>query len=169
MATCASNLGQIGKALHLYAQDHDDRIPPVVTYTVTKQLVEDGPFVQISGDSRRWVQLINAYAKSEEIFFCPADPLARTSVERDVKYLFALNSSEFTSYETVTLTGDFFDERGVLQMSLSAVPGDRVYAGDFMFESTGTMSMQTVHGTRGNGLYFDGRVQVIDLRRRNQR
>jgi prepilin-type processing-associated H-X9-DG protein len=95
--------------------------------------------------------------------------LARTSVDRDSRYIFALNSSEFTSYETVTLTGDFFDDRGELQMTLSAVPPDRVYAGDFMFESAETMSMQTVHGTRGNALYFDGRVKLVDLRRPDQR
>lgn len=169
MATCASNLGQIGKALHLYAQDHDDRIPPVVTYVRNMQLEKGKPLVPSNGSPERWVRTLSPYAQSKDIFFCPADPLARTSVPRDSQFPFADNSSEFTSYETVRMPNDFLDARGVPQISLSAIASDRPYAGDFLFESAKTVSAQSVHGLRGNAVFYDGRVEGVDLRPLHQR
>jgi prepilin-type processing-associated H-X9-DG protein/prepilin-type N-terminal cleavage/methylation domain-containing protein len=54
-ASCASNLGQIGKALAFYTQDHNERLPLIA-----------------HSDGLTWVDSVFPYARSTQVFECPS-------------------------------------------------------------------------------------------------
>jgi len=62
IATCSSNLRQIGLATTLYANDNNDYYPPV------------GPFPVAPGLAGSWPNRIYPYVKSEAVFQCPSLP-----------------------------------------------------------------------------------------------
>jgi prepilin-type N-terminal cleavage/methylation domain-containing protein/prepilin-type processing-associated H-X9-DG protein len=67
-ATCLSNLKQMGTALMMYTQDHDETYPPTYTYgdpTATSNL--DGTGIH------HWSGFIQPYVKNVRIFVCPSD------------------------------------------------------------------------------------------------
>ena len=57
-ASCSSNLKQIGLGLMQYTQDYDEAYP---------QVVSNG------GDYKGWLQFINPYIKSYQLFQCPSE------------------------------------------------------------------------------------------------
>ncbi|MGB9797125.1 MAG: DUF1559 domain-containing protein [bacterium] len=63
-ATCVSNLRQLGLALHMYAEDWDERFP------IDKWIG--------NSDERLWrlVLPIYPYVKNKGIFYCPSAPIA---------------------------------------------------------------------------------------------
>ena len=63
-ASCSSNLRQIGLGIMQYTQDYDERFPQTV------QTVDMG---------LGWVQLINPYIKSYQLFQCPSEPTTGTT------------------------------------------------------------------------------------------
>ena len=58
MASCASNLSQIGKAISLYVADNRERYPLIVN--------DSKP-----ADGCTWVDAVYPYAKSTAVFSCP--------------------------------------------------------------------------------------------------
>jgi type II secretory pathway pseudopilin PulG len=88
---CQENLTKIGRALLLYCEDNDRRIPPD-----TNQIIEG--FIRFDGGSQHrgfapnalvswhrrnrtdylWESLGN-YLKTRDVLFCPSDPFAHTS------------------------------------------------------------------------------------------
>lgn len=72
---CASNLKQLATAVTTYAQDYDDRLPPLyyskdpIFWSYQKYRV-----TQLSNPgTTNWMQLIFPYAKSRGVFNCPDD------------------------------------------------------------------------------------------------
>ncbi|MFN3728736.1 MAG: type II secretion system protein [Fimbriimonadaceae bacterium] len=94
--SCMSRLGQIGKALHLYASDHDTLVPPMIMQTIGNE--EYSQWAE--GDPERWRDCLARYANSEEVFFCPFDPHPGT------EFCFGadMGTSLFSSYDTVSVT-----------------------------------------------------------------
>jgi len=57
-ATCASNLRQLGVAVEMYAQDHDERFPP-------SYVLGASPYAS-------WREAVQPYAVSRDLLGCPA-------------------------------------------------------------------------------------------------
>ncbi|MBW3622976.1 MAG: DUF1559 domain-containing protein [Armatimonadetes bacterium] len=58
--SCASNMKQIGIALHAYFSDWDDTLPPLEVYITY-------------GDGKGWTERVRSYNKSLTLFQCPSD------------------------------------------------------------------------------------------------
>ena len=59
-ASCQSNLKQIGLGILQYNQDYDERFPQLSSTTGTSNVI--------------WIQTIQPYVKSTQLFSCPSDP-----------------------------------------------------------------------------------------------
>jgi prepilin-type N-terminal cleavage/methylation domain-containing protein len=77
---CADNLRQLGVAEHLYANDHDGWVPPATT-------AADGYFtffnanpMQVAASPGVLRNALDPYVRSQDVWFCPADPQARQDV-----------------------------------------------------------------------------------------
>jgi len=86
--TCISNLGQLGKAIIMYAYDHDDFLPPYRTFVQTEVsgLVSEvcagvGATPDVPQFYAPWLfkSVLYSYLRDyDNIWFCPSDPYART-------------------------------------------------------------------------------------------
>ena len=66
---CLSNLKQIGTALMMYTQDYDETLPHVqFGYTIG-----GAPVAANALCSYKWMDVIQPYVKSDEMFSCPSD------------------------------------------------------------------------------------------------
>lgn len=81
--SCLSNLKQLGLAATQYTQDYDERLPP--------------SYDQTSPDTYCWYDLIQPYAKSNQLFFCPSD-----SLHDGTKPLFYTNISYGWNFNALT-------------------------------------------------------------------
>lgn len=162
--TCVDNLRQIGSALHLYAADHDDCVPPYFTFD---PLPTEEPTSSQLGElhpARRWKEGLIPYARSDAIFFCPDDPYARTSSGPPVPNgLIRLH----TSYEhALQLKGVFRDARGERLFAMGAVANAASvpYCHDSPIgevrNAQGIFDPVSPHGTVANLLYLDGHVSA---------
>ncbi len=79
---CASNLRQVGQALHMYANDNHGWIPP--QYAYGQPVLSFGTYVAwqglglLVGEPYGWGQKgksTMAYLKSPGVMFCPSDPV----------------------------------------------------------------------------------------------
>ncbi|BCM90928.1 hypothetical protein IAD21_02791 [Abditibacteriota bacterium] len=93
-ASCMSNLKQIGLGILQYTQDYDETFPNVVSN---------------GGSYYGWVQLINPYMKSYQIFQCPSEP---TSGSTSILHAYwpdksvSVNEADHTDYGYNGLAGD---------------------------------------------------------------
>ncbi len=72
-SACASNLRQIGVALHLYANEHEGRLPETA----------DAGIDPDTGESRSWVFALAPYLDGvDEVHICPDDPRGAERLER---------------------------------------------------------------------------------------
>src|SRR5579862_2200177 len=86
---CMSNLRQLYSAFHLYANDNDGYAPPFQN-RLGRAVPENGALLVTS---------LASYARSTQIWFCPADPYAGTvSTVGDVRH-------RYTSYRTGLAAG----------------------------------------------------------------
>jgi prepilin-type N-terminal cleavage/methylation domain-containing protein/prepilin-type processing-associated H-X9-DG protein len=162
LSACASNLGQIGKAVNLYAAENEDRIPPIQTFSNRVELTKGEPFVRVDGSPERWVEALQPFVGNRDVLFCPADDAARTATRKLTAN--GERSNEFTSYETTNLPVRFRDAQGRPNVTLSAVDIDLPYAADVTLHLRGPEEKHvTVHGDWANVLYLDGRVQSTRL------
>ena len=82
-ATCLSNLSQIGKAISLYATDHDDRMPYAPSPSHKKIVVEGGqifdpPALDAVAASLPDVRTpLAPYGATQTVFVCPMDQVSR--------------------------------------------------------------------------------------------
>lgn len=162
LSACASNLGQIGKAVSLYAAENDDRIPPIQTFSNRVELTKGAPFVAVQGSPEQWVNALAPFVGNRDVFFCPADDAARTKVQKLTAN--GERSNEFTSYETTNLPARFRDSEGKPNLTISGVDRDIPYASDVTIHLRGRDDQHvTVHGRWANVLHLDGRVQSTQL------
>jgi prepilin-type N-terminal cleavage/methylation domain-containing protein/prepilin-type processing-associated H-X9-DG protein len=68
-ASCASNLRQIGLALHQYVQDFDETYPP--------EIVKTPPVNGGSADARPFDRELAPYLKNDGVWACPSDEAVR--------------------------------------------------------------------------------------------
>lgn len=82
---CVSNLKQVGVALHIYARDWNDYVPP---YTNDEE-ASDGIYRSVKRSFQVNAQLYNpkfavavldAYLKNKEVLFCPCDRWKGTNI-----------------------------------------------------------------------------------------
>jgi hypothetical protein len=77
-SACASNLKQLGTAIHLYALDNDGYVPPATTEE-TFYLFKGAPPDEVRASPAALVQALASYTKdSKSIWHCPTDPLKGT-------------------------------------------------------------------------------------------
>ncbi|MDX2066209.1 MAG: hypothetical protein SFX74_10745 [Fimbriimonadaceae bacterium] len=164
ISSCTANLGQIGKAVALYAADHDDFLPPVVTEQTSQRATGTNTWVDIVADSKRWRDSLMRYGNEDAIFFCPADRYARKP--ELAPHSGAHRSHEWTSYEVLHLFGFTITLTGIPMGRLSQMPHDRHYVSDAVLEKRfagGGYPFETSHGTRAVHLKFDGSVRNVSL------
>jgi len=65
--SCLSNLNQMGKAVLMYAQDYDERVPPSYQRATPGA---DWPLI-------KWAAHVVPYVKNSQVFLCPSDSAAR--------------------------------------------------------------------------------------------
>jgi prepilin-type N-terminal cleavage/methylation domain-containing protein/prepilin-type processing-associated H-X9-DG protein len=62
-STCLSNMRQLGTALMMYAQDHDEGLPVQVNQV---------PKFWLDTAAANWCRAIQPYAKNQQIYLCPS-------------------------------------------------------------------------------------------------
>ena len=135
-AACVSNLHQIGLALTLYVQEHEDHLP-----------VCAGPLP--SQDTNQPITTtLMPYLKAQGVFRCPADrqffPVEQTSYEWN-SYLNGASYDHPEEWSDAT--------RGIVENVFGGRLNTPLLGDAAAFHpATGT-------GTGKNALYFDGRIQ----------
>lgn len=162
-SSCASNLSQIGKALLLYAADNSQLAPPVVATTSHQyQDPQTKRLIPIQNDPRRWRDLLATYTQSKDVFFCPADPHARSPQTLDTTA--NPRSNEFTSYDTPFIlqsSGWTITPQGIPLFNVDSPLTKVPYLADIVLLQPGQPHTQayTGHGNFMNALYHDGHVK----------
>lgn len=72
--SCLSNLRQLGSAMLMYAQDHDELFPPVAAWSPQQPQT----FYQIS-----WMASLEPYVKSRGVYVCPSSGHTSLNAPRD--------------------------------------------------------------------------------------
>ncbi|MER3403733.1 MAG: hypothetical protein C4337_10765, partial [Armatimonadota bacterium] len=67
-STCASNMNQLAKAVHMYATDHETTLP------MNRLVLGPGGGGLPDAQRRTWAFLIQPYLKNKDVFFCPSAP-----------------------------------------------------------------------------------------------
>jgi prepilin-type processing-associated H-X9-DG protein len=93
--TCATNLKNLYQAFAMYAQDNDGRLPPYQNQ-IGISVGCDSPSCgghwtrAVPEHGKELVSVLKPYTKSDGLWFCPADPFARTdSEEGHIKHRYA--------------------------------------------------------------------------------
>lgn len=71
-SSCQSNLKQIGLGLLQYTQDYDETLTPKYTG------LNGYGLSSVSAGRLKWMDLVQPYVKSEQVFNCPSDTWGRT-------------------------------------------------------------------------------------------
>lgn len=80
-ASCQSNLKQIALGIHQYTQDYDEKLP--IPYRAKVGAEDPKASYQLSSDNYAyftWVDCIEPYIKSGQIYRCPSDSIRRNEV-----------------------------------------------------------------------------------------
>lgn len=153
VAKCLSNLGQLGLAVKLYAEDYDD-CTPVVSLGNLEQL-------------RIWKDAVKPYA-SDEVFYCPSDRSARNPAR-----LISANSGKsfYTSYSSWIGPGSIYSQSAHgYYYAVAAVPNPAttVQMSEYTHidysrcdvDEHGTFFWNySPHAERQSWLYWDGHVK----------
>ena len=75
-ASCQSNLKQVAIGVAQYTQDYDESFPLVCTGTVSCG----------SGFATGWVDMLQPYMKSTQVFQCPSNPIAPSGSSTAIGY-----------------------------------------------------------------------------------
>lgn len=95
---CVSNLRQLGAAFALYAQDYDERLPDFHTDLASAASAADLPYwhdrfcrgLSLAPGEMSFVMLLEPYARSPEVAFCPADADRRAGGRTVTSYEYKL-------------------------------------------------------------------------------
>lgn len=156
---CAANVGQLGKAALLYANDHDDRIVP---YDTEGQ----GNDWDLGGAIPWRNQLIKYNAASDQ-FFCPDDPVTNETIfasrttDRALPHGTGIGRLQ-TSYQVHPITFIYL-RRGSFSLTAIENPSSSPYIYDapidFQKVPEGSFIEVTPHGTFANAFFLDGHVK----------
>ena len=129
---CISNLGAVYSAINLYAEQHDNRFPPIARTAgdfVTPTLSEDGhPY--------SWVSDVSAFMNTRQSFVCP------TADETEVVH----NESPESSKKTVNSTYGMYVPYGGILTSLVESPDDVVLIAETSNEGSKSTFNPTPYG-----------------------
>lgn len=89
---CINNLGQIGKAIALYANDHDQYLPWGPLDIEVYQSADDGPFLTLPTVS----QLLEQYGAEKTLFKCPLDTVYQGPDPVTGQFVFDRSSSFYS-------------------------------------------------------------------------
>jgi type II secretory pathway pseudopilin PulG len=162
--SCQSNLSQLGKAMNLYANDHDGYCPPIRTDDAILNISGTETPVVVKGDQKRWVNLHNLYLKETRIFFCKADTKAGLSTP--FQTIDGSRSNEFTSYASGAPIDWTVLSSGVAFVNLNVVDKKVPYATDVVakhLDASKKPPIFTSHGNWITELYFDGSARKVKL------
>jgi prepilin-type processing-associated H-X9-DG protein len=154
---CLSNLAQLGKALHLYADDWNGYIPPYNNSDAASSLRP--------GHDALLVQAFAPYVRDPRIWFCPSDPYAGQGTVPGIDSNF---SHRYGSYVNAPFIPPVVIEPGHRLMATPrrldrpGLRGDgdlsnEAYLADWFVY---TIQAPDRHLGGGNVLAFDGRVVV---------
>lgn len=135
-SNCRSNLKQIGLGFIIYAQDYDEKFPPVA-----------------NARAGYWAGSLQPYVKSWEVFQCPSEP-NRKPKTTDYYYnarLASVEQKKLTSPIITILAGDGAGEQLTIY-SLNQLPDAW---------RTDSKSPAWRHLERANYLFADGHVKAI--------
>ncbi len=76
---CASNLHQLYFACAQYAEDHDRYLPPYDVRVAGADYGPGGQLHPVGDQSAALVACLQPFVRSQDIWFCPSDPFARTA------------------------------------------------------------------------------------------
>lgn len=86
-SSCQSNLKQIGLGLFQYTQDYDERLPR--------------SWVAVEGDAGyyRWMDVIQPYIKSTQLFSCPSDSVNKPFITSATQPVYSSGTTKRTTAE----------------------------------------------------------------------
>jgi len=159
-ATCVANLRQLGMAVSMYADDHDDRSPRASTW---HRWQGDGTAGDEPGPA--WEEQLFAYVESKQIYRCPAYP-------SKIEFSYFLNTRIFYAY----YGRRFIEFRAIQHPSAFIVMGDCSHErllpppvgwAPYPWDSCDKDNMthkclryrDTFHGNGSNVLFADGHVR----------
>ena len=156
---CASNLGQIGKAMLTYANDNDDLVPAFLTTDQRDWRTHPEP---MSG-TQAWIEALGVYGASKGVFRCPSDQYYGSDTKD-----FTGDTFKYTSYFVHSDVGSGYPgKEGGTTYTISQIdqPSYRVYAGDKSFADKKVLpgggwqpQFYGSHGLMYNTVCMDGRV-----------
>jgi prepilin-type processing-associated H-X9-DG protein len=144
---CTQNLLDIGTAIEGYAEDNDDRFPPV--YMVAEDQV--GPHVFGGNSVVSWATVISQYMKKKESFKCPA-----AQPDEGVQNLASDNGANIVSDYGMYAAFSTVGRGSVSQISGSALIADSDNGG-----ANGTLDPLPLKDSKGNRVP-DGMVIGLD-------
>lgn len=160
LSSCSSNLGQIGKALLLYADDNDSLAPPLAVHAHVKIFGQTRQ--EIIGDPQRFRATLLQYARDTRIFYCPSDAFARTHRQMPTMEGFDVNHF-YTSYNMPLLlsaTGWRITESGVPLLNIDAQAPFAYLQDSILYRVYPGAEHQTGHGPRAVAVRTDGSIGV---------
>lgn len=170
ITTCTGNLSQIGKALAMYAAEHDETLPPYWLHSVDIEYGATQNRYKIIARPKEWQRCVAGYGVASEQFWCPLDS------HRGTEFLAAGESpgdrrNVYTSYDTVKIASEQFvdpdAQTWVIRLSALQQPSDMVYLFDHYWEDLEPtpigeeqpVTMRSAHGDGTNMLYFDWHIE----------
>ena len=160
--TCVGNLSQMGKALALYAADHDNRYPPYNTGDWTN-IAQNGQSTHDRNPATQFKRALLPYGMTNDQFYCPEDPQAHKddpgpppAYKSEMTYQHVLDIVWFQSIDYS------------IQDTLIDDPASKVYLGDSAigyYKPPGAPAQLPLspHDTVFNALYFDGHVKGVPV------
>lgn len=160
-SACISNLKQLYAACALYASDNNDTLPPYQNQMNISVFNGQGqPFYKVPEKGQELVESLSTYVKSPQIWYCPADHLARSDSTN------GMLRHRFSSYKIDLYLGAW-EVRGVvpLEGTIRTVSGventDRPLLKDSLWEGfPGDPQPPYSHNGSFNFVFFDGHVHA---------
>lgn len=160
-AACLNNLSQIGRAASLYMADHDETLPPIILHVDLITMADSSDIPD------RYKKMMGAYGTTDELWFCPLDPLTNLAASRSSRPRRPLPN--ITSLGRVHTS--YCHNLGLLRyakndrlVTLSEIenPSSEVHLMDDAIEvDESPRRALTAHGERANAVFFDAHVAAV--------
>jgi prepilin-type processing-associated H-X9-DG protein len=86
---CAANLATLGRAMHSYADEHEDTLPPAEIWLQKESSGWDTKIIPYLAKGSLDADNFERFSKVQRLFFCPSDPAPHNGVPRS--YAMAAN------------------------------------------------------------------------------